>query len=407
MVIPEAAGDMVRVAVVAHSERQRRYLAEVLEPNGVQVVADETLRACLPDRVDQALADVLLVDLQEEEDGDLDLDALIDQTPLPMLFNDGDASKRHPPKSIAGRAWGRRLAEKLAALVKEEASAPAPAAPSLRLVAEEPAAVSTADGPDLSAALGFELDPELEFDTFAERPAETSVEPPPAEPAILERHVDGSIELPELGGVDDGHPGAAMEAPASFEQWSLEPAGGDLGASASAAGDFDTVPTLDDDAGLSGLQLQDLTDDGAEALALDDLPELTEDFSLAEALASETQQSDDTLGLDALPALTDEVELAAALDFDDPAEAVAAELRAEDWDEDPVAALKLDDLDSFAESADAADCSADAGALCGDDPMPVWVLGASIGGPQAVKEFLAKLPAGTPAAFVVAQHIGS
>ena len=36
----------------------------------------------------------------------------------------------------------------------------------------------------------------------------------------------------------------------------------------------------------------------------------------------------------------------------------------------------------------------------------VWVLGASLGGPLAVKEFLSYLPADLPVAFVLAQHIG-
>ncbi|MAR89817.1 MAG: chemotaxis protein CheB [Pseudomonadales bacterium] len=35
----------------------------------------------------------------------------------------------------------------------------------------------------------------------------------------------------------------------------------------------------------------------------------------------------------------------------------------------------------------------------------VWVLGASLGGPEAVKEFFEVLPAGLPVAFVIAQHI--
>ncbi len=35
----------------------------------------------------------------------------------------------------------------------------------------------------------------------------------------------------------------------------------------------------------------------------------------------------------------------------------------------------------------------------------VWVLGASLGGPAAVKEFLDELPGGLPIAFVIAQHI--
>lgn len=41
------------------------------------------------------------------------------------------------------------------------------------------------------------------------------------------------------------------------------------------------------------------------------------------------------------------------------------------------------------------------------DADRVWVLGASIGGPQAVKEFLSNLPPDLPIAFVLTQHIGA
>lgn len=37
----------------------------------------------------------------------------------------------------------------------------------------------------------------------------------------------------------------------------------------------------------------------------------------------------------------------------------------------------------------------------------VWVLGASIGGPEAVREFLAEMPARVPALFLLAQHMGA
>lgn len=43
----------------------------------------------------------------------------------------------------------------------------------------------------------------------------------------------------------------------------------------------------------------------------------------------------------------------------------------------------------------------------GEPATNVWVLGASLGGPAAVKEFLDALPPGLPIAFVVAQHIDS
>lgn len=39
--------------------------------------------------------------------------------------------------------------------------------------------------------------------------------------------------------------------------------------------------------------------------------------------------------------------------------------------------------------------------------LNVWVLGASLGGPQAVREFLAAVDADLPVAFVLAQHIGA
>ncbi|MBI5041473.1 MAG: hypothetical protein HZB57_09860 [Gammaproteobacteria bacterium] len=46
----------------------------------------------------------------------------------------------------------------------------------------------------------------------------------------------------------------------------------------------------------------------------------------------------------------------------------------------------------------------------GSDPtapaQTVWVLGASLGGPQALKQFLSKLPENLPIGFVIAQHIG-
>lgn len=43
--------------------------------------------------------------------------------------------------------------------------------------------------------------------------------------------------------------------------------------------------------------------------------------------------------------------------------------------------------------------------FAGEAASNIWVLGASLGGPHAVKEFLEALPAGLPIAFVIAQHI--
>lgn len=76
-------------------------------------------------------------------------------------------------------------------------------------------------------------------------------------------------------------------------------------------------------------------------------------------------------------------------------------------------ALVIDDADSLHELEDQAPAA--------NDPIPlpamfqnyalgkpaehIWVLGASLGGPDAVKEFLDALPKGLPVGFIYAQHI--
>ena len=41
-----------------------------------------------------------------------------------------------------------------------------------------------------------------------------------------------------------------------------------------------------------------------------------------------------------------------------------------------------------------------------DHAVNVWVLGSSIGGPESLKRFMARIPAELPVAFVIAQHLG-
>ncbi len=48
-----------------------------------------------------------------------------------------------------------------------------------------------------------------------------------------------------------------------------------------------------------------------------------------------------------------------------------------------------------------------AAGLIKDPVTELWVLGASLGGPLAVREFLSKIPDDLPIAFVLAQHIGA
>jgi chemosensory pili system protein ChpB (putative protein-glutamate methylesterase) len=118
----ESGQTPLRVAVISQSDRQRHNLRKVLESNGLLVVADQTLAECAPGRLAAALADVLLIDLDESFELELtSLDVLIEQSSLPILFNDGDIS--YLDEDAKADDWGRRLVSKLTALVS---SAPAP-----------------------------------------------------------------------------------------------------------------------------------------------------------------------------------------------------------------------------------------------------------------------------------------
>jgi two-component system chemotaxis response regulator CheB/chemosensory pili system protein ChpB (putative protein-glutamate methylesterase) len=106
------------------------------------------------------------------------------------------------------------------------------------------------------------------------------------------------------------------------------------------------------------------------------------------AAASGTVDLDDGLSL-------------ADLDFDfiqEPAEVAAAGMLETDQSDGG-----LGDLESLFEQAIESPLSG----LSLPDLSQIFVLGASIGGPEAIKAFLAQLPASVPAAFIVAQHMGS
>ena len=98
-----------------------------------------------------------------------------------------------------------------------------------------------------------------------------------------------------------------------------------------------------------------------------------------------------------------------------PAHAEAAEQKAEEIEtpEYLAEAEHLDSLEkqSLARASEEADVTEKAAeklvTTAGIAARNVWVIGASIGGPQMVKRFLAGIKSDMPVAFVLAQHIGS
>jgi len=114
--VHESVDDRLRVALVSPSTEQRRVLADHLAANGLETV--DVLDGAAFEFIGPGVADVLLVNLDDDGDEAVDIEALLDRAEIPVLFNDADAMRRQSSTSIAGQAWGRRLADKLQALVR-------------------------------------------------------------------------------------------------------------------------------------------------------------------------------------------------------------------------------------------------------------------------------------------------
>ncbi|MGD8999987.1 MAG: chemotaxis protein CheB [Granulosicoccaceae bacterium] len=107
----------LRVAILSDSDTQRVNLKQLLESSGLRVVENEIVNERSVRRIDDACVDVLLVDLDENSDHDFDfLDELLD-SPLPILFNDGHATRMRAAQRRGD--WGRNLARKLEDVARE------------------------------------------------------------------------------------------------------------------------------------------------------------------------------------------------------------------------------------------------------------------------------------------------
>lgn len=106
-----AAPQVLRVALIADRERQGRELKALLETHGLVVILDQTLQDYDPSAVSAEQVDVLLVNLGDNTSLEMErLEALIEVSSIPILFNEGGVS--------SGGGWGRKLISKLASLVQ-------------------------------------------------------------------------------------------------------------------------------------------------------------------------------------------------------------------------------------------------------------------------------------------------
>lgn len=115
----------LRVAILSDSDTQRINLRKLLENGGIRVVENELVSSRAIKRVHNEVIDVLLVDMDESTDHEFDfLDELL-ESPLPILFNDGRATRMRAAQRKGD--WGRNLIKKLEQVAVEAGTYTPPA----------------------------------------------------------------------------------------------------------------------------------------------------------------------------------------------------------------------------------------------------------------------------------------
>jgi chemosensory pili system protein ChpB (putative protein-glutamate methylesterase) len=138
-----------KVAVFASSQDQRQLLQTMLEQNGLDVVVSEAIGGQFLTALKQNPADVLLIDLRDDEDDDLEfLDTLSEETPI--LFNDSGPEG----VSLAGSGdnWAKKLAAKLTEMANGAKAAEKSPADDVPFPMVKPQANTPATDPAASAA---------------------------------------------------------------------------------------------------------------------------------------------------------------------------------------------------------------------------------------------------------------
>jgi len=109
----------IRIAVISDSIQQRSYLNQALRNNGLHVVLCEPMSRLLLRRLAKTPADIALLDIHHDSDemGTL-LEALLEQTDIPIVFN--DVSGLTVNEAQVMEKWFDKLLKKIVLLTKPE-----------------------------------------------------------------------------------------------------------------------------------------------------------------------------------------------------------------------------------------------------------------------------------------------
>lgn len=110
----ESELDNINIAIASHEQSQRLYLRMAMEANGLSVVLNDPLSQQFIDRLRRANADVVLLDMHDEEHHEELIDELLEAVDIPILFNDVTALTVNEPHVMS--KWYGKLMRKIAAL---------------------------------------------------------------------------------------------------------------------------------------------------------------------------------------------------------------------------------------------------------------------------------------------------
>lgn len=106
--------DNINIAIASHEQSQRIYLRMAMEANGLSVVLNDSLNKGFIEKLRFANADVVLLDIHDDEHHEELIDELLETADIPILFNDVTALSVNESHVMSN--WYGKLMRKIAAL---------------------------------------------------------------------------------------------------------------------------------------------------------------------------------------------------------------------------------------------------------------------------------------------------
>ena len=424
----------VAIALLCEKRESGEHLREMMTALGASIVYESTVSGFDRAALDNSRAKVVVVNLDGEDDPAFDsVSTLLDDDRYEVVFNDAEVSR-----GLSGwdqARWVRHLAAKISGAVDIDPPRPpgveSVPAPQRRRevpeVAREPAielpAVAAIDVIEPPSPRVRPLDPPVEPMAVERGTDEWSVAQPSMESAAADSLTDPLIEfeMPSPPVLEQGFAfdididvaDAAVVAPAdglTVEVPAVESSAFDL--------DFDfDLPATEAPAAMADHVVHDMTDSPFQLdIDADEVIEMSGAEPGVPAASMNWALEDALDDLDEVPPAAASASGKFGIETVSPAEYLAPAADEDgEFAQAPMVtssgvSLELIPLEEAVAptAVDALDREnwLDPDKIAKSKISRVWVLGASIGGPESVREFLGEFPRDYPALFLLAQHMG-